>query len=277
MDFRPLLERLDDRAMPSIALVGGVLKVLGTGAADAITVWKPAADSIQVSISNTGETRKFAIAGVTKIEIRGGMGADVINLSDGITLPTEIFGARGPDFIRGGGGSDTIHGGRGFDIIQGRAGNDTLEGNEGRDIIRGNAGDDRVDGGNGMDALRGDVGTDTLLSGFDFDNQLLATFSSGQGTSKLNFVTADPAQRAFETEVKGLGANVTVSVFIDSIAVGTITTNSAGTGKLTRTFDFDSNGDDLPDFPAGCPELRVGSIMQVRLGTARSFARRHSR
>jgi Ca2+-binding RTX toxin-like protein len=201
--FRPQLERLDDRAMPAITLVGGVLKVLGTGAADAIIVWKPDADNIQVSISNTGETRKFAVAGVTKIEIRAGMVADRINLSDGITLPTEIFGGRGSDFIRGGAGPDTIHGGRGHDIIQGRGGNDILEGNEHRDIIRGNAGDDHIDGGRGLDALRGDVGTDTLLSGFDFDNQLLATFSAGQGASKLNFVTADPAQRTFETEVKG--------------------------------------------------------------------------
>jgi Ca2+-binding RTX toxin-like protein len=264
-NFRPVVEALDDRALPSITLVGGVLKVVGTGAADGITVWRPAADGVQVDISNTHESRQFAIADVTKIEIRGGASGDLIILGDGVTLPSEIFGGRGPDTIRGGGAADIVHGGRGHDTIQGRAGNDILEGNEGRDIIRGGAGDDRIDGGNGLDALRGDLGTDTLLSGFDFDNQLIATFASSQGSSQLNFVTGDPAKRTFVTEVKGLAANVTVGVFIDDRAVGTITTNSAGTGTLTHAYDFDSNGDDLPDFPAGCPELHVGSVVQVRL------------
>lgn len=263
--FRPRLECLDDRAMPSITLAEGVLTVIGSGAADGITVWKPAADRIQVDISNTGETRRVAIAKVTKIVIRSGALGDRIILGDGVTLPTEIFGGRGGDFIRGGGGVDTIHGGRGHDTIQGGAGNDILEGNEGRDIIRGNAGDDRVDGSNGLDALRGDLGTDTLLSGFDFDNQLAATFSASQGTAQLNFVADDPAKRTFVTDVKGLPANVTVSVLIDGRVIGTITTNSTGAGTLTRTFDFDSNGDDSPDFPAGCPELHVGSIVQIRL------------
>jgi Ca2+-binding RTX toxin-like protein len=264
-NVRPVLEQLDDRALPSIALVEGVLTVVGTGAADSITVWKPAADRIQVDISNTGETRQMALANVTKIVIRGGALADRIILGDGVIRPTAIFGGRGGDNIRGGGGVDTIHGGRGHDTIQGGAGNDILEGNEGRDIIRGGAGDDRVDGSNGLDALRGDLGTDTLLSGFDFDNQLAATFSASQGTAQLNFVADDPAKRTFVTDVKGLPANVTVSVVIDGRVIGTITTNSTGAGTLIRTYDFDSNGDDSPDFPAGCPELRVGSIVQIRL------------
>jgi len=264
-NFRPVVEFLDDRAMPSITLVGGVLTVLGTGVADGITVWRPAADGVQVDISNTHESKRFAIADVTKIEIRGGAGGDLIILGDGVTLPTEIFGGRGPDTIRGGGAADIIHGGRGNDAIQGRAGNDTLEGNEGRDIIRGGDGDDHIDGGNGLDALRGDLGTDTLLSGFDFDNQLLGTFASNQGSSQLIFVAGDLAKRTFVTEVKGLAANVTVGVFVDDRAVGSITTDGTGNGKLSLVYDFDSNGDDLPDFPAGCPELHVGSVVQVRL------------
>jgi Ca2+-binding RTX toxin-like protein len=259
------MEALDERTLPSITLIGSVLTVVGTGAADGITVWRPAADGVQVDISNTHESRQFAIANVTKIEIRGGASRDLIILGDGVTLPTEIFGGRGPDTIRGGGAVDIIHGGRGNDTIQGRAGNDILEGNEGRDIIRGGAGDDHIDGGNGLDALRGDLGSDTLLSGFDFDNQLIATFASSQGSSQLNFVTDDPAKRTFATAVKGLAANETVGVFVDGRAVGTITTNSTGAGTLTPTYNFDSNGDDLPDFPAGCPELHVGSVVQIRL------------
>ena len=263
--FRPQLEPLDDRTLPSIVLDGGVLTVIGTGAADAITVRKPAADAIRVDISNTGESRRFAIADVSEIVIRGGPMGDRINLGDGITLPTEIFGARGSDHIRGGGGADTIHGGRGHDTILGRAGNDNLEGNEGRDIIRGNNGDDRVDGGNGLDAIRGDLGTDTLLNGFDFDNQLLGTFSASQGATELNFVTGDLTKRTLVTDVKGLPPNVTVRVFVDDVAVGSITTDGSGNGKLTRTYDFDSNGDDIPDFPAGCRELHAGKVVQVRL------------
>jgi Ca2+-binding RTX toxin-like protein len=265
-NVRPRLEELDGRTLPSIALVGDVLSVVGSAAADGITVWKPAVDAIQVDISNTGESRRFAIASVTKIEIRGGAGGDLIIVGDGITLPAEILCGRGPDNVRGGGGGDTIRGGRGGDVIQGRSGNDTLEGKAGNDIIRGNGGDDVVDGGGGMDAIRGDLGTDTLLNGFDFDNQLIATFSSNQGDSELNFVTDDLARRTFVTEVKGLAANTTVGVFIDGVTIGSITTNSSGNGLLTRTYDFDSNGDDLPDFPAGCPELHIGSVVQIRLG-----------
>ena len=97
--FRPHLELLDDRAMPSIALVAGVLTVVGTGAADGITVWKPAADRIQVDISSTRETRQLALANVTKIVIRGGALRDRITLGDGVTLPTEIFGGRGGDTL----------------------------------------------------------------------------------------------------------------------------------------------------------------------------------
>jgi len=264
-EFRPRLECLDDRALPSITLAEGVVTVIGSGNADAVTVWRPTADHVQIDIANTSESRRFAIANVTRMVIRGGAKADRIILGDGVMLSTEIFGGRGGDYIRGGGGADTIHGGRGNDTIQGRGGNDILEGNENRDIIRGGNGDDRVDGGNGLDALRGDLGTDILLSGFDFDNQLAATFSASQGAANLTFVTDDPAKRTFETEVKGLPANTTVSVLIDGRAIGSITTNSSGTGKLTRTLDFDSNGDDSPDFPAACPELRVGSVVQVSL------------
>src|SRR5262245_13780374 len=98
--FRPRLEPLDDRTLPSITLAEGVLTVIGTGAADAITLWKPAADAIRVDIGNTGESRRFAIADVSEIVVRGGPMGDRIILGDGITLPSEVFGARGSDNIR---------------------------------------------------------------------------------------------------------------------------------------------------------------------------------
>jgi len=265
--FRPVLEHLDDRSLPSISLVGGVLTVGGTIAADGVTVWKPAADGIQVDISSTGESQRFTIASVTKIEIRGGPSNDLIILGDGFTLPTEIFGGRGRDTIRGGSGPDTIHGGRGFDYIQGRAGNDTLYGDDGNDMIRGGDGDDHLDGGNGMDALRGDLGSDTFLNGFDFDNELVASFSGGLGGAEVDFVTNKPANRTFVIDLKGLAADTTVKVFVDGIGVGKITTDSSGNGQLTHTYNLDSNADGIPDFPAGCPELHVGSVVQVQLAS----------
>ena len=213
-----------------------------------------ARDAIRVDISNTGESRALCARGC--IGNRNSLwpdGRPGVNLGDGVTLPTEIFGARGSDHIRGGGGADTIHGGRGHDTIQGRAGNDNLEGNEGRDIIRGHNGNDLVDGGNGLDAIRGDLGTDTLLNGFDFDNQLIGTFNS-------------PARRDWGTQLRHRRSRETV---VRDRCEGSPGKRDGarvrrrrrrrcdhdrqpGKRNLIRTYDFDSNGDDLPDFPVKC-------------------------
>lgn len=63
-----------------------------------------------------------------------------------------LFGGKGDDVIRAGGGRDHLYGG---------AGNDTLEGGEGNDRLFGEADDDILEGGAGADLLDGGEGIDT--------------------------------------------------------------------------------------------------------------------
>ena len=106
------VEELGQRTLPSVSLVNGVLTATGTASADTIQVWRPSADVIEVSVSSTGEVRKFASSKVHEIDIRGGGGDDFIAVGVGLTLPTDLRGGAGRDTILGGGGDDVIHGGR---------------------------------------------------------------------------------------------------------------------------------------------------------------------
>jgi Ca2+-binding RTX toxin-like protein len=102
------------------------------------------------------------------IAAAGGIPSDVSFLSG-----TDANDARGdpdaagttPQWIAGGGGSDTLAGGRGDDLLHGGPGHDLLDGGKGNDTLVGNAGDDTLRGGLGNDRLYGDSGSDLLDGG----------------------------------------------------------------------------------------------------------------
>jgi len=266
LKFNPRLEELGGRTLPSVSLVGGVLTIGGTAGSESITVWRPSADSIQVNVSSTGEARRFSAADVNSIDLRGGAGNDFITVGQGLTKATILRGGLGNDVITGGGGSDDVFGGSGNDRIRGRSGNDDLHGDAGSDDLRGGAGDDSIDGGSGRDGCRGGDGNDDISNGMDLDTELIATFTGGQGSAEFKFGPEDGGiEREFEVEVEDLAAGVTVGVFVDNVSVGSITTNSLGDGRLKFEMDFDSNHDGNVEFPAGFPEIHVGSVIQVRL------------
>ena len=204
------IEALEHRTLLSGATLShGILRVFGDGAAaNAIVVANsPDGLSVDVTINSTnrlGQTKTFTKSfaktlGVTNIWVRGGAGADNIQVgqSNGaLDLPTRvlsgagndvivtpggddfILSGSGNDFVDSGGGNDVVFAGLGDDAVsagsgddwvRGMLGNDALTGGNGNDRLNGGAGNDALAGGQGADLLRGEAGDDTLDGGADND------------------------------------------------------------------------------------------------------------
>ena len=97
--------------------------------------------------------------GFSNVVIKGGLGADKIDLSGiklvGVSL---IDGYNGDDTIIGSAGDDVINGGYGNDMLRGGDGNDTF-------LVLGNAGLDTIDGGAGYDTIRATAAGTTISWG----------------------------------------------------------------------------------------------------------------
>jgi len=159
--FRLNCEHLEARDVPSTAMLTstGVLKILGTTAADSITV-RHEAGSITIddtSIQSGGSTfDSIPVASIKRIDIWGYEGDDVIFLGAAgqeVAIKTNVYGGIGNDWIYGGIGKDTINGGNG---------NDSLFGNLGTDALYGNNGDDFLDDG---DRLKSEI----VAGGWGYD------------------------------------------------------------------------------------------------------------
>ena len=94
-------------------------------------------------------------AGVTKVTLDGGAGADVLR------------GSGGADTIKGGSGvdNDTLYGGDGADTLDGGTGNDTLYGEAGADKLYGRDGNDSLNAGSDglAELVDGGLGIDTCF------------------------------------------------------------------------------------------------------------------
>ncbi len=268
--FRPRLEQLDDRALPSVSLVNGILTVGGTAGADAIQVTRATGGKILVKVSSTGEARRFTETNVTKIELNGGNGNDRIVIGSAITIASEIHGGRGIDTILGGGGDDAIFGHQGNDVLRGRGGNDDIHGEDGNDDIRGGVGDDHMDGGNGRDNCNGQDGNDDIVNGMDQETELVATLAgTGNGSASFGFnLSSTETEREFEVEVEDLTAGTIATVFVDGVPVGSTTINGLGNGRVDFSLDFDSNHDGVLSFPGNFPEIHAGSTIEVKVSGA---------
>jgi hypothetical protein len=164
----PVIEQLESRQMLAVTLADGVLSVRGSARPDIMSV-RTAGQNLVVKIGN-GRARSFRAADVDLVDVRGGSGADRINVKGRISNVV----------INGGGGNDQIVGSSRNDFILGGSGNDTINGSNGHDQIYGDAGDDNLSGGLGNDTLGGDdednltpiagmVGNDTLNGGAGHD------------------------------------------------------------------------------------------------------------
>jgi hypothetical protein len=183
------VEALEDRAVPAI-LIGshlpqpevvtaslgrqGVLTITGTNQDDQISVGQKNGRIYVSGIQNS-----FSIAAVSRIDINGKAGNDVIRL-DGAGLGAAPIAK--PTIVHGGDGNDVLIGGFGNDIMFGDAGNDFMIGNAGNDIMT---------GGTGKDQMYGGAGSDLIAA--DFDDGTLA----GQaGNDQVVFNAQDPAPLA---------------------------------------------------------------------------------
>jgi Ca2+-binding RTX toxin-like protein len=284
--FRPQLESLDQRAMPSITLNGGLLTVGGTAGSDAISVWSPSAGQLRVTVSSTGEGRTFSLSQIAALDIRCGRGNDFVSVRSDVTVDASVRGSAGNDVVNGGSGDDNLSGGTGNDIVRGRGGRDNVSGDDGHDLCDGGTGDDRCSGGSGNDDVRGGDGNDLVngssgrdschggrgdddvRNGFDMDTVLFAPLGSD---SKAEFEFGPDnggIEREFEVELEDAAPFTTYGVFVDGVSVGTITTNAIGDGRLEYEVDFDRDNNGNVDFPPGFPEISAGDVVQIRLNGA---------
>lgn len=127
------------------AIVGNVLDIVGTNAADQVTVNQATQNGVsvyKVHASYLPGDMTFPAAGITQIRIRLCAGDDMANVSNGITIRSILYGMAGDDKLGGGNGSDILIGGDGNDQLIGASGRDLLIGGKGADRLVGNADDD---------------------------------------------------------------------------------------------------------------------------------------
>jgi hypothetical protein len=160
--YRPRMERLEERRVMAAGatLAGGVLRVVGTEAADVLS-FKQASGKLSI----IGIPTTFAASSVSRIVVEGRGGNDQILLNSEarkgqpILIPTLLDGGAGDDKIIGAAAVDRIFGGLGNDTLEGGKGNDLLDGGDGF------LGRDKLLGGDGNDTLVGEKGFDTLTGG----------------------------------------------------------------------------------------------------------------
>ena len=125
---------------------GGTLTVTGDAADDRITIGP--------GVTVNGQS----FAGVTRIAVRSGAGADEIRI-DGVVLPATIESGAGADVITGGPGPELILAGDDADLVAGGGGQDTLLLGAGDDTALET--DGSVDGQSGSDTVRFDGGDES--------------------------------------------------------------------------------------------------------------------
>ena len=188
-------EVLEERALLSVSslIINGELSVLSDDA-DSIVVRTNPVDGVSLQVIENGTQSttlgNVLVADITSINIRGGSGANTIDLS-GVTAAdftgltsVSVTGGDGDDTITGtadfndtiiaGDGNDTVtvgigatfvDGGDGHDTITAGDGDDTIEGGDGHDLIMAGAGNDSVRAGDGNDTVSGEDGDDSIDAG----------------------------------------------------------------------------------------------------------------
>src|SRR6478752_2407073 len=158
------LHRFYDSKFKHPTLRHGVLSILGTDAADSITLRLKAGDpnALQVDVGDKGSADfNFPRARINAITVDAGAGNDLVRIdeSNGVftdTIRTTLAGGPGDDNLSGGSGAETLVGGDG---------NDRIDGNTGNDLALMGSGDDTFvwDPGDGSDTVEGQDGSDTML------------------------------------------------------------------------------------------------------------------
>ncbi|HRX35331.1 MAG TPA: Ig-like domain-containing protein [Aestuariivirga sp.] len=191
--------------------------------------------------------------------IRGSDGTDTIDATAaGAGHDVTIAGRGGRDDLRSGDGNDLLRGGSGADVLKGGGGDDTLIGGGGADILFGGDGVDTAVfgqafagytltrlGDGSLEINHGGVRSDSVWTDIEFLQFADKTFDlrvapnapsvtaigSDTGSSVSDFNTSDQTLVISGTA----DANMTIEVFIDSVSVGTTTSNGAGVWSFDHT------------------------------------------
>ncbi len=272
-----LLEKLEVREVPAIAVFGTELRITGSEFNDLVTVSLGPRGSGQIvatrtevsSGGQTTESKTFALSSITSIRVSLANGDN--QFTNQTSLPSIAFGGNGADLFTGGSGNDQLYGGGGNDVLKGLggndrldsaagvdileggdgadvllggAGNDNLSGGVGNDTLYGNDGDDTIQGGDGLDTLWGELGDDRLLGGNDND-----VLRGGDGNDILE------GQAGNDTLYGGIGADRLVGEVGDDTLYG-----EAGAdllyGGLGNDRAFGGTDDDRIEGNAGDDDLR---------------------
>lgn len=199
----------------------GVLSVIGTNAADQISIH---------AIEKTGQRVAVSVGGSvvgnftpTKILLYGNGGADSVTISTakiaGLTVATNvsarIFGGTGNDRL-------SVAGSAAANLVSGEQGNDTLIGSRKRDILI---------GGVGADSLRGNGGDDILVAGSTSHSQAeleqLLKLWAGAGTYA--------ARVAALSKTTGSGPHLNKFTVTDDTAVDTLLGDAGADWFLAST------------------------------------------
>jgi hypothetical protein len=125
------------------AVHDGVLHIVGTEMADAITVVNnPSTGQIDVTANFLPLTRSFDPGALSGALVYAGAGEDAVEVAEDLLLPFLMFGGDGNDHLSGGAADDVLIGGAGVDVLNGRGGNDLLMGSAGDDTLNGGGNDD---------------------------------------------------------------------------------------------------------------------------------------
>ena len=255
---RPV-EALEERALLSVSslIINGELSVL-SDADDSIVVRTNPVDGVSLQVIENGVQSttlgRVMVANISSINIRGGSGANTIDLSGvssaDFTSLTRVFvtGGDGDDTITGtvdfndtilaGDGNDTVTVGIGATSVDGGDGHDTIVAGDGDDTIEGGDGHDLIMAGPGNDSVRAGDGNDTV-SGEDGDD----TIDAGDGNDLIN------GNAGLDLIDGGFGDDMLMGDSDDDTILG-------GAGKDTIG---GGDGDDLLDGGAGADSLFGGS------------------
>ena len=148
------------------AIHGGVLEVVGTDAADKITLTPTKDYTTTVTAGFLPEGwQSFSRNDYQSIHVWALGGNDSVNVSPVVSAPATLEGGDGNDILRAGGGATTLLGASGNDTLWGGTGACILLGGAGNDVLHGGYGSCVLVGGAGANTLTGGAGRDILIGG----------------------------------------------------------------------------------------------------------------
>jgi Ca2+-binding RTX toxin-like protein len=199
--FRPTLDTLTDRVVPSVSLINGDLHISSTQSADYVRIRHLGANYV---VTEGNVESYIPVSRVTGGDIVfNGLGGDdrFVNVT---YLRSQVNGGAGNDTLSGGYAGDLLQGGGGTDYLYGNGGSDYLYayskaaptsegvrnylyGGEGMDFVHGSNGHDFLDGGLGEDYLEGYGGNDIMHAAYGIPSDTSYNyFNGGVGNDTLH-------------------------------------------------------------------------------------------